>query len=422
MGKPVEFNFSATAFAKETAPKSSEEPETMLISPGTSTRNEATVVPAPTAEALPSAADLKWQELVLSAVGPLRNVGSVNAAATSTSDLPPPPENKLQRVKDTWLGGEHGAPHILYSGTVVFLPLSTGGKAMVPHGTRGGNQAFSRDGDEFVGSFIHSKRWGLGGFRYNSFDGSFFVGSFVDGLRHGKGTWVEGSTGEVFEGEWWEGKVIGDDSAASALRHRLRSYQHRRATQMAENDAATKRKEKEQLVQGKIARAEALLQHYIEAANATTPANATTTRTHMKFKLTTVVPSGGCRVRRLPSLEADHIATIEWGKHKDDTVLVSERRLVDYAVWLKLAPEMYNSLMSSSDFCTHDPISEGWVILVSPKEHKPLYIECPQPSPEVRTGSETTKSKDTPVVKFTSSQIQNRRKVYSGRKPRYSRK
>ena len=111
MGKPVEFNFSALAFAKETVPKSSEEPETMLISPGTSTRNEATVVPAPTAEALPSAADLKWQELVLSAVGPLRNVGSVNAAATSTSDLPPPPENKLQRVKDTWLGGDHGAPH-----------------------------------------------------------------------------------------------------------------------------------------------------------------------------------------------------------------------------------------------------------------------------------------------------------------------
>ncbi len=82
-------------------------------------------------------------------------------------------------------------------------------------------------------------------------------------------------------------------------------------------------------------------------------------------------------MRRLPSLEADHIASIEWGKHKDDTILVSERRLVDSAVWLKLAPEMYISLMSSRNFCTHDPISEGWVLLVSPIEEKPLYIECP---------------------------------------------
>ena len=77
-------------------------------------------------------------------------------------------------------GGDDRSGTFVYTGTVVTVPLPTGGVLTVPHGNQslagdndGGNVAVFPNGDEFRGSFIRGKRWGsFGAFRHFGFDGS----------------------------------------------------------------------------------------------------------------------------------------------------------------------------------------------------------------------------------------------------------
>ena len=145
----------------------------------------------------------------------------------------------------------------LYSGTAVLKEMPLGGRQLQPHGKAGragddkakfSNVALYANGDEFRGSFILGKPWGFGAFRYCSYDSSFHVGHYANGLRHGPGVFVDGTTGEVFEGDWREGTVVagkdddGGDAAALSLRQHLAEFNHRRSVFEVE-------KEKQRIIQ-----------------------------------------------------------------------------------------------------------------------------------------------------------------------------
>ncbi len=62
----------------------------------------------------------------------------------------------------------------------------------------------------YEGQFKNSVQDGYGVYKYN--DGTVYTGQFQDGERHGKGKieWGKSSGGGVHEGEWVQGKQVGN--------------------------------------------------------------------------------------------------------------------------------------------------------------------------------------------------------------------
>ena len=102
-------------------------------------------------------------------------------------------------------------------------------------------------------------------------------------------------------------------------------------------------------------------------SSAAAPAPAATTASAASILLYEMTSSiTQLRVRKTPSLGADHIATLT--NAKGTIIRAIDRRTVDGKEWLKLSPDMYDSLRSSLNFRTHDASTEGWVVTGTSKK------------------------------------------------------
>ena len=79
-----------------------------------------------------------------------------------------------------------------------------------------------------------------------------------------------------------------------------------------------------------------------------------------RYRMLPQIPSGGHRVRRTPSLQADQVATVGWHTHSGDVITVERVERHGGCDWLKLAEAVYPALRGSASFERHDPKTEGW--------------------------------------------------------------
>jgi len=89
-----------------------------------------------------------------------------------------------------------------------------------------------------------------------------------------------------------------------------------------------------------------------------------------------LVTDAHVRVRQAASLETKQVGTVAPGSFPGNLVPV---RMVEGS-WLKLAPQAYATLQGNESFEAHDPIADGWCIMVSATDSSDvLFEEAPHP-------------------------------------------
>lgn len=97
----------------------------------------------------------------------------------------------------------------------------------------------------------------------------------------------------------------------------------------------------------------------------------------MHYKMTSNINSSGNKVRSGPSFDNEQIASIEWRKFNNDTILIDEViQVSNGAMWGRLSPSHYPVLRSTYNFKVHDP-EQAWVIISTPTKTNYFTLVTP---------------------------------------------